>query len=210
MADNKIEMLIDETSDYLDSCKSSPFNKGMIVVDRQKIFDLIDEMRVRIPDEIKRSQKICMNKDRIIAQAETKANSIIADANVRHEAMIDESLVMQQAYEKANETVTNAYNEAEEIRAKAAASEQEIIANALMYVDKIMKEAEAVINSAYVGFQERSTGIVNALSEYLDAIHKDQDLLHDQLREIENGIPAQEEPLPEIDNLDGLDEGLYD
>ena len=79
---SRIEQLIGEIEMYLDSCKSQAFsNSKRIVVEKDVIDEMLVELRMRTPEEIKKYQKIIANKDAILADAKSRADAMIADAN---------------------------------------------------------------------------------------------------------------------------------
>ena len=65
---SRIEQLIDEIETYIDNCKYQPFSNTKIIVDKEEIDELLRELRMKTPDEIKRYQKIISNKEAILMQ----------------------------------------------------------------------------------------------------------------------------------------------
>ena len=102
---SKIEQLIDEIEEYIDSCKFQPLSNTKIVVNKEEIEELLRELRMKTPDEIKRYQKIISNKEAILNDAREKAEALINEATVHTNELINEHEIMQQAYAQANEVV---------------------------------------------------------------------------------------------------------
>ena len=102
---SRIEQIIDEIEDYIENCKYQPLSNTKIVVNKDELEDLLSELRRKTPDEIKRYQKVISNQERILADAQAKADAIIAQAEVQTTALISEHQIMQQAYAQANEVV---------------------------------------------------------------------------------------------------------
>ena len=107
---SRIEQIIEEIEEYVDSCKFQPLSSTKIVVNKEELEELLRELRMKTPDEIKRYQKIISNKDAILADAQSKADAIIADAKAQAQQMVTESEVMQQAYAQSNELLANLEN----------------------------------------------------------------------------------------------------
>ena len=80
---SRIEQIIEEIEEYVDSCKFQPLSTTKIVVNKEELEELLRELRLKTPDEIKRYQKIISNKDAILADAQSKADGIIASAEAR-------------------------------------------------------------------------------------------------------------------------------
>ena len=72
---SRIEQIIEEIEEYIDSCKFQPLSTTKIIVNKDQIDELLRELRMKTPDEIKRYQKIIANKDAILADAQQKAVS---------------------------------------------------------------------------------------------------------------------------------------
>ena len=94
---SKMEQIIEEIEDYIDSCKYQPFSSTNIVVNKEQIEELLAELRTRTPEEIKRYQKMISNKEAILADAQAKADQIIAQAQIQTTELVSEHQIMQQA-----------------------------------------------------------------------------------------------------------------
>ena len=105
---SRIEQIIEEIEEYVESCKYQPLSTTKIIVNKEEIEELLRELRLKTPDEIKRYQKIISNKDAILQDAQSKADNIIEDTKKQVKEMVKESEVMQQAYAQANETINSA------------------------------------------------------------------------------------------------------
>ena len=85
---SRIEQLIDEIETYIDNCKYQPFSNTKIIVDKEEIDELLRELRMKTPDEIKRYQKIISNKEAILNDARAKAEALINDATIHTNELI--------------------------------------------------------------------------------------------------------------------------
>ena len=77
---SRIEQIISEIEEYVDSCKFQPLSNTKIIVNKEELEELLTELRMKTPDEIKRYQKIISNKDAILADAQAKAEEILDKA----------------------------------------------------------------------------------------------------------------------------------
>ena len=113
---SRIEQIIDEIEEYIDrDCKFQPLSTTKIIVNKEHLEELLRELRMKTPDEIKRYQKIIANRDAILADAQAKADAMIEEAQVQTTELDSEHEIMQQAYAQANEIVTQATAQAQEI-----------------------------------------------------------------------------------------------
>lgn len=108
---SRIEQIIEEIEEYVDSCKFQPLSSTKIVVNKEELEELLRELRMKTPDEIKRYQKIISNKDAILADAQSKADAIVAEAREKTQSMVTESEIMREATEQANDS-SGAYKSA--------------------------------------------------------------------------------------------------
>ena len=132
---SKIEQIIEEIEEFIDGCKYKALSNTHIIVDKDQIDELLHELKVKTPDEIKRYQKIISNKEAILADAKEKANALINEATVHTNELINEHEIMQQAYAQANEVVTLATNQAQEILDNATMEANAMRDAAIHYTD---------------------------------------------------------------------------
>ena len=111
---SRIEQIIEEIEEYIDSCKFQPLSTTKIIVNKDQMDELLRELRMKTPDEIKRYQKIIANKDAILADARTKAESMLEEAQIHTNELVSEHEIMQQAYAQANDIVTAATEQAQQ------------------------------------------------------------------------------------------------
>ena len=105
---SRIEQLINEIEEFIDSCKYQPLSNTKILVNKEELEELLVELRLRIPDEIKKYQKIISNQDAILNQARSQADAMLQEANAQTNELVNEHEIMQIAYSHANEVVEQA------------------------------------------------------------------------------------------------------
>ena len=112
---SRIEQLISDIESYIDTCKYYPLSNVKIIVNKEQLEDMLTELRLKTPDEVKKYQKILSNKDAILADAKEQADAIINAAQVQTEELINEHEIMQRAYAQANELIEQATAQAQAI-----------------------------------------------------------------------------------------------
>lgn len=143
---SKIEQLIDDIEDYIDKCNYMPLSNTKIVVNKDEIDELLRELRMKTPDEIKRYQKIISNKEAILNDAKDKAQELINEATVHTNELINEHEIMQQAYAQANEIVSLAAQQAQEILDQATMEANSVRDAAIQYTDRLLGNVENIIS----------------------------------------------------------------
>ena len=103
--------LVDRLEELFNNSRPIPLSRS-VVVDENAFMDIIDQMRISIPEDIKKSQQIIAQKDRILAQAQEEANRTLALAREKSEKMIEKSEVFLAAQAKAEQITEQARREA--------------------------------------------------------------------------------------------------
>lgn len=104
--------LIDRLEELFNESKPIWFTHS-VVLDEDKMLDMIDQMRVSIPEEIKKAQQLLAQRDRILAQAQEEANRTLALAREKSEQIIERDPIVQSAQVRAEQIITNAKAECE-------------------------------------------------------------------------------------------------
>lgn len=175
---SRIEQLIDEIEEYIDSCKYQPLSKTNIVVNKEEIDELLRELRVKTPDEIKRYQKIISNKEAILNDAKLKAEALINEATIHTNELINEHEIMQQAYAQANEVVTLATRQAQEILDNAMTEANSVKAAAMQYMDDMLANLENIITQSSDTASAHYENLINSLGKYNDIIKANRNELY--------------------------------
>ena len=168
---SKIEQLIDEIESYIASCKPQAFsNNKKIVVDKDEIEDLLQELRHRTPDEIKKYQKIINNQEAILSNAKDQADAMPEEATKQTNEMIDEHEIMQQAYARARGVIEQANAQAQEILDSASQDAQAVQARAIQYTDEMLKNLQTIIHHTIENSNARQNALVGQLQSVFDVI----------------------------------------
>lgn len=170
MGTSRIEQSIEDIYEFIESCRPQPLSNNKVVVPKDELYDLLDELRLRTPDEIKRYRKVLQNREAIMANAEEKAANIIEETKKRSEALVNESEIMQQAFEQANQVVTQATEEARRILEEANTEADQIRMGALSYTNDLLSNAEQALSTAYDGAMNHYQGLTQMLKESLTVV----------------------------------------
>ena len=168
---SRIEQLIDEIETYIDNCKYQPFSNTKIIVDKEEIDELLRELRMKTPDEIKRYQKIISNKEAILNDARAQAEALIHDATIHTHELINEHEIMQQAYAQANEVVTMATKQAQDILDNATIEANNMRSAAMQYTDGILANVENLLTQTMKTTQDHYDSFISSLNQYNDVVN---------------------------------------
>ena len=151
---SRIEQIIEEIEEYIDSCKFQPLSTTKIIVNKDQMDELLRELRMKTPDEIKRYQKIIANKDAILADAQ----------------LVSEHEIMQRAYAQANDIVLAATEQAQQILDNATNDANDIRISAMQYTNDLMATAEGIIGHTLDSYTTKYDGLVSSLQECYEIV----------------------------------------
>ena len=132
----EIFTLMETLEDMLDKSRTLPFS-NKCVVNKEDILDIIKEIRIKLPDELKQAKWIKEERQRILVEAQNEADEIIKEAENRIISMIDEHEITKKAYEKKVEIIETANEMSREIK---SGTEQ--------YADNILAGIEVALEDA--------------------------------------------------------------
>jgi len=110
--------LVDRLEELFNESKPFPFTHS-VMVNEDRMLDLIDQMRVSIPEEIKKAQQVLANRDRLLAQAQEEAGRKIQLAQERVDQMAAQHALTQAAQAQADDLIGRAQIEAENKKREA-------------------------------------------------------------------------------------------
>ena len=182
--ESRIEQKIEDIYSFVESCKMQRLSATRVIVPKDELYDLLDDLRRDIPAEIKRYRKILNQRDAILDDANTKAQAMLADAKEQYKALVEEHNIMQQAYQpvaQAEKTINEANQRAQEILNDARKQAEEIGSGAIYYTSDLLTMAEKTIQAAYTNTINNSKVLEKSLKEYLDTVRTNKaELVVDQ------------------------------
>ena len=110
--------LIDRLEELFNESRPVPFTHN-VIVDEDRMLDLIDQMRVAIPEEVKKAQQVQTQRDRILAQAQEEANRTLSLAREKSDQLIERDAIVQSSQARAEQIVAQIETDAEMTRREA-------------------------------------------------------------------------------------------
>jgi hypothetical protein len=125
-----IQHLVDRLEDLIDEGRHVPFSK-FTLIDEERALEIIDQMRISVPEQIEKASRLINQRDRLLAQANEEATRVVQIARERSEEMTVRDAIVQTAQNRAKNVIEQARSEAEVVRADADT-----------YVLEVLKELE--------------------------------------------------------------------
>lgn len=212
---SKIEQLIQEIEEYIDTCPFQPLsNKAKIIVNKEELEELLVELRLKLPDEIKKYQKIISNQDAILTDARKQAASMLDEAtakssNMLNEATVQSSSMLDEAAAQYNQMMADAdaqtkervdnhqimqqvYEQANQMMADAEAQAQAIVDRAAEDADNIRQGAIQYTDSMLRSLQAIITHAMDTsqsqFDTYMNALKSNYDIATSNRNELAGGL----------------------
>ena len=138
--------LIDRLEELFNESRAIPFTHN-VIVDEDRMLDLIDQMRVAIPDEVKKAQQVTSQRDRILAQAQEEANRTLALARAKGEQMVERDSIVQSAQARAEQAVAQIRADAEQSRRDADQYVVEALTGLELELERILNQVRNGIHA---------------------------------------------------------------
>ena len=167
---SKIEQIITEIEEYIDNCKFQPLSTTKIVVNKDDIDELLAELRLRTPDEIKKYQKIIANKDAILNDAKERSEAMIAEATAHINQLVSEHEIMQKAYNEANQIIEQAQQQAQDILGNATNEANDLRTRAMQYTDDILANVQSILSTGMDSFEHAQSEMMKSLNSSLNVV----------------------------------------
>ena len=128
--DMDIMEIVDMMEETIEKASAVPLT-GKVMLDKDELLDYIQEIRLVYPDEMKEAKWVKKERQRILSEAENRAETIQKNAEEAQAQLIDEHEITKVAYEQANEIVEQAKQKSMEIKTDTD-----------QYVDDVLNDVE--------------------------------------------------------------------
>jgi cell division septum initiation protein DivIVA len=163
-----ILQLIDRLEELFNDAKAVPFTHN-VVVDEDKMLELIDQMRIAIPEEVKKAQQIVAQRDRVMAQAQEESNRTLQLARDKADQLAQKDIITQEAQRRAEQIVSQARAEAEAIRADA---DNYVLDTLMQLQDQIAKVSNQINNGIRMVQEDQMRKVASTPMNVPDKVEK--------------------------------------
>ena len=149
-----IEEILEQLDDMLDTAWAMPLSGGKVVVDGDRVRDLLDAIRASLPSEIRQAKAIVKDRAEIVDSAKKEAENIIRSAEERRNQIRSHEEIVVQAQEKANEIHAQTQKRAREMRRSA----QEYTEDILRRTEEILAQQIGQVRQARTSLRSNKQG----------------------------------------------------
>jgi len=138
--------LVDRLEELLNQSRPFLFTHN-VIVDEDRMLDIIDQMRVAIPEEVKKAQQLLAQRDRVLAQAQEEANHTLSIAREKSEQLVERDAIVQASQARADQIVSHSSNDIEQTRRDADQYVIDTLMRLEMELDRTMLQVRNGINT---------------------------------------------------------------
>ena len=155
---DSVLQLLDELEDVMDSSKAVPFS-SKVTVNKEEIYDIISEIRMKLPNELKQSKWVIEERNKILIDAQREADEIVKNAEDRMVRLVDENEVTKKAYEQAAAIIDSAKKTSKDMRL-----------GAMEYAESVLKELKSVVYSESIKTDDYFAQTLDVLAENIQEL----------------------------------------
>ena len=159
--DSVIELL-DELENIIDQSRAVPFS-NKVTINKEEIYEIISEIRLRLPNELKQSKWVIEERNKILIDAQKEADDIVKEAEERLGKMVDEDVITKRAYEQASEIIENSKKTSKEMRM-----------GAMEYADEVLALTEKRLKEMIENIHNENVKVEEFFNESLDIIFENR------------------------------------
>ncbi|MDR1664234.1 MAG: hypothetical protein LBR83_04840 [Clostridiales bacterium] len=156
---------LDAIEDILDSSKAVPFS-NKISVEKERIFDVISEIRLNLPNEIRHAQRIIEDHDKIINEAKSRAASLLKEAETEAKTLTNNHEIYRRANDQASEHIEETKKSIREMRL-----------NAMDYADEMLEKSEGMIREVMENMDLQYKYMLDYFSQTINVIYENRQQL---------------------------------
>ena len=167
---NEINAMLDLMEDILEDSKQA-FLSARVVVDKEEMFDIIKDIRLRLPNEIQQSRWVVEDRTKILSKAQAEADQLIEEAHETVDRMVREHEITKFAEEQAQGILKAARNDAREMHL-----------GAVEYADSIMKDLERKLKDTLDIVHQEASAFQTDISETIRTVYANRQELKGVVR----------------------------
>lgn len=157
----KVLEILDKLQSEVENAPSMPLLSNKIIIEKDELLDLLDELRSSLPEEVKDARKVLDDEERIRVSARRKAEGMIEEARAQKQLLIETSAITKNAYEEADAIIKQARTEASKLRVRSI----EYITNLLGKAQDDLRTVIATIDENKAELKDKKKAVANAKPE---------------------------------------------
>jgi vacuolar-type H+-ATPase subunit H len=141
-----IDEILNIMDELLDKAPVVPLSVKKVMIDRERMHECIDDLRMNLPSEFKQARHIAHDRNDILRTANTDAETIIKRAEERARALVSNDEIVKQAKKEADEILRTAGDRAKQVKG--------VVDN---YIDRVMSRSEEAVRASLEEIRKTKT-----------------------------------------------------
>lgn len=173
MENGKAKQLLDRIQDLVGDGQNVPFAAGKVLVNREEVLEIVEELKTTIDLELKAYHEITDKRSKIIKEAEQEADEIIAEA--------EETASRIRLSKPSPLLVDRKVKSLGKQDRQALRTANEIYAASIIYTNEMLMEINETVNQAYNMISMESDRV-------LDSLRKKSEIIENNKKELMEGL----------------------
>lgn len=136
----EIFTLIENLEELIEGGSKVPFS-SKVMIDKEELSALLEEIRLKLPDELKQAKRIKDERINILNEAQEEASKILKEAELKIVELVDENSITRQAIEQKEEIIENANRISKEI----STGTRDYADSLLAKVEEVLSQTMAIV-----------------------------------------------------------------
>lgn len=183
-----IQEMIDEIEEFVDDGKLSRFTPGKVVLEKDILVTMLEDLRRLVPAELERSRNIVLKKEAILEEAQAKADRIVQNAIKEASEMVEEHEIVKLATKRGDDIEQKAQSQSKEMLGKAREDAREIRLGAMEYTRDMMEGLESYMDSLKEAQTSIYTQLLEGIGGEIEDIHANSKEIKSQIAAVMGGV----------------------
>ena len=146
-----IQFLVERLEALVVNARKVPMT-SQIILEQATVLDLIDQLRVAIPEEVRQARRVNQETDRMLGKARDESEQIIGAAQEQAALLLQDQSILREAESKAQELLEQAQNKSEETMSGA----DQYAADVLVRLESDLVKTLSIIKKSLEVLEERT------------------------------------------------------
>ena len=142
MEEKDVQRLLDMLYSIIDEAKGATFSPDKCVVNRDEVLDLLDEIRSKLPLELKKAQELLRAREEYVGAAKKEVEKMLRQAETDAKNIVSDSETLQQARQKSTEIIRRAEERSRELYAAANSYTEDALRRTEEAIQMALKEVQ--------------------------------------------------------------------
>lgn len=187
-----VQDLIDQISVFLEKCRHQSFSSTKIIVQKDELEDMLNELKANLPEELERARKIIKNENKILANARMRSDKILSESMEEAKRRVENSEIVKAAQVRGDEIRAQARQEAAQTIREADQEAEQVRMSALNYTKQQISEVRNFLQATLDAEQENYRNLTDTLDQEIKTLDGNLSSVDDSVNLLQDQNTADE------------------